>query len=309
MIGGLELGLAVLAVALVLAVGLGARAAGERRRSAIERRLAVSDEGTRLTATPDAVPTGRVSRFDQWFSTAVHLADLDASPAGAAAVMLLAVVVLGGGLYLWKDSIGLTGLGITLGLGVPLAVIVFRARQFRWRLQELIPDAFQTLAGSVRAGQTLDQAIEFYAARGPQPLANEFAYCAGLIRLGMSPVAALRSTARRICLLDFDLLVSTAGLYAQVGGDLVALLERLSESVRDRNQFRGQFFAATAQARIVAIAIGAIGPIILLVYLLAEPEHVATFLAAPGGWALLAGCAVLEMIGAVCLWYILRVDY
>src|SRR5262249_20929439 len=146
--------------------------------------------------------------------------------------------------------------GIALGFLLPLGIVSYASRRFRWQLQQQIPDAFRMLSGSVRAGQTLEQAIEFYAERGNKPLADEFGYCAGLMRLGMSPFAALQSTAARIRLLDFDLLVSTVGLYTQTGGNLVLLLERLADSVRDRNQYYGQFFAATAQGRIVAVGLG-----------------------------------------------------
>src|SRR5262249_39322198 len=101
----------------------------------------------------------------------------------------------------------------------------------------------------------------------------------------------------------------TVGLYMQTGGNLVLLLERLADSVRDRNQFQGQFFAATAQSRVVAIAIGAAGPLLVLAYLLREPEHLNAFFQSPTRWGIIATCAVLEVIGIVWLWWILRVDY
>jgi tight adherence protein B len=223
--------------------------------------------------------------------------------------MLLLALAVGGGLYLWKEQLGLAAAGVVAGLGVPLAVVAVKYRRYRQQLQSQLPDAFRTLAGSVRAGQTLDQAIDFYAKHGRQPLAEHFAHCSALIQLGMSPAVALQSTSARLRLLDFDLLVSTAGLYAQTGGNLVLLLERLADSVRDRNHYAGQFFAATAQSRIVAIAIGVAAPAFLLVYLLAEPEHVQAFLQSTSGWAVLGVCALLEVVGVVWMWRILKIDY
>ena len=306
-----EIALVGMVMIAALAVILSVRAAGDRRKETDRRLLGGPESGVGLMplAPVTPPPKGARSRFDIWFETAVRRSGLDASPTGVVAVMILAATAFAAGLYFWKGQLGLAGLGVVVGLGVPLAVVAIQSRRYRWRLQEQIPDAYRMLAGSVRAGQTLEQAIEFYAERGPKPLADEFAHAAGLMRLGMSPSAALQSTAARVRLLDFDLLVSTVGLYTQTGGNLVLLLERLADSVRDRNQFRGQFFAATAQSRIVAIAIGAAAPIMLLVYVLAEPEHVQTFFRNPMGWTVLAGCFVMEVIGVVWLWQILRIDY
>ncbi len=310
---GAEVGFTILVTAVILAAFFAFRATSSRKSNADRRLEQLGQESQlELNITPPpsrSVQVGKRSRFDQWFDVAVQRSGLDASPAGVAAVMFLAAVVLGGGLFLWKERLGLAGLGVALGVLLPFGMVVLYHRRYRWQLQSQLPDAYRMLSGSVRAGQTLEQAIEFYSDRGVKPLAEEFGHTAALMRLGMSPAAALEATAPRIRLLDFDLLVSTVGLYTQTGGNLVLLLERLADSVRDRNQFQQQFFAATAQSRIVAIAVGLAGPLLLLVYTLAEPEYVQTFLQSPSGWTLLAVCGVLEIIGVIWLWRILRVDY
>lgn len=299
-------GFAALIAAVVALIAVAARAASAGRTAA-DRRLGADESGVLVRGASLAAPKppGPLARFDE----AVRRSGLDASPAGVRAVMLLLAVGLAGGLWLWKEQVGLSALGLLVGAGVPVAVVAFAHRRYRARLQAQLPDAYRVLAGSVRAGQTLEQAVEFYAANGAQPLAEEFAHCAALMRLGMSPAAAVQATAARVRLFDFDLLASTVGLYAQTGGNLVLLIERLADSVRDRNQFAGQFFAATAQSRVVAIALGLAAPAVLVVYLLAEPEHTQAFLASPSGWATLVGCAVLEVIGVLWIWRLLKVDY
>jgi tight adherence protein B len=307
------IGFTALVTVAVMAMILVIRSMADRRREADQRLVGAPDSGVGLVPlAPITHPEpkgGARNRFDNWFELAVKRSGLEASPAGVVAVMILAATLLGSVLYFWKGQLGLAVLGVAIGIGVPLAVVAFMSRRYRWKLQSQIPDAYRMLAGSVRAGQTLEDAIEFYAEQGPKPLADEFAHCAGLMRLGMSPAAALQSTATRVRLLDFDLLVSTVGLYTQTGGNLVLLLERLADSVRDRNLFRGQFFAATAQSRVVAIAIGAAAPLLFLAYVLIEPEHAQAFLLSATGWSILVTCAILEIIGVIWLWWILRVDY
>ncbi len=296
-----ELIFAAVVAGVVVAVGAVAQATAARRAAGVRR------------LDPDAparpVVAGRRGRLDGWFETAVERAELDASAAGVAAVMLLLAAALGGGALLWRGAVGLAALGVLLAVLVPLAVVALRAGRYRQKMQDQLPDAYRSLAGAARAGLSVEQAVEFYAERGPAPLAGAFAAAAGRMRLGEPPAAALRGVSDRVGLLDFELLASTVGLYAQTGGNLPTLLDRLADGVRDRNRHRGLFAAATAQARVVAIAIGATGPLVLLAYILTEPSYVQTFLNSPGGWLTLAGCFALEAVGVVWLWWLLRVDY
>lgn len=304
-----EIGFTVLVTAIVLAVVLAIRGVMERRRAEASRRLSDDDSALSLPALRVEEATGPMARIDKWFDTAVSRSGMEASPAGVVAVMLLVATVLGFGLYYWKEQMWLAALGILVGVGGPLLVVALLQNRFRNKLQSLLPDAYRMLAGSVRAGQSLEQAIEFYSTQGNKPLSDEFAFCAGQLKLGMNPVSALKATAERVRLMDFDLLVSTVGLYYQTGGNLALLLERLADSVRDRNLYRGQFVAATAQSRIVAVALGIAAPTILLAYALLEPDHVMPFFRSTTGWMILGGCALLELIGMIWIWNLLKVDY
>ena len=301
MILAAELVFAVVIAGVALAVGALAQRSATRRAGRT-RRL---DHDA--PARPPAA--GRRGAMDGWFEVAVERAELDASAAGVVAVMLLLAVALGGGALLWRGAVGLAALGVLLAVLVPLAVVAVRAGRYRQQLQDQLPDAYRALAGAARAGLSVEQAVEFYADRGPAPLAGAFAAAAARMRLGEPPAAALRGVSDRVGLLDFELLASTVGLYAQTGGNLPALLDRLADGVRDRNRHRGLFAAATAQARVVAIAVGATGPLVLLAYVLTEPTYVQTFLNSPGGGLTLAGCFALEAVGVVWLWWLLRVDY
>ena len=309
----IEAGFALLVAAVVVAAAVVVRAAARANQGAPDRRLMPSDESgvglIRDLPAPREGEGGAVARFDAWFDAAVRRSGLDASAAGVAAVMFLSAVALGGGLWLWKERLGLLVLGVAVGLLIPLALVAYYSRRHRAQLQEQLPDAIRMLAGSVRAGQSLEQAIVFYAQHGTQPMAAEFEHCSALMRLGLSPAAALQTTAARVRLTDFDLLASTVGLYTQTGGNLVLLMDRLADSVRDRNQFAGRFFAATAQSRVVAVGVAAVAPVLLVVYALVEPEYVQAFFDNPSGWLLLLVCGTLEVIGVVWLWQILRIDH
>jgi tight adherence protein B len=265
--------------------------------------------GIPLTLTPVAEDDGTRSRFDRWFSRAVMRSGLGTSPGAIVALMALLGIAVGAGLYYWRNQTGLAIGGGLLALLLPLIMVAFLQSRHRQKLQNELPNAYYLMAGSLRAGQTLEQAIELSALRGTKPLADEFLHCAGLLKLGMSVQSALQATAYRVGLLDFNLLVSTVGVYMQTGGNLAMQLDRLAASVRDRNQYRGQFMAATAQSRVVATMLAAAVPLYLIAYLLFEPDYVQPFFASINGRIIIFSCLALEVIGVIWVWRLLRVEY
>ena len=262
-----------------------------------------------ISLTPPQQANGPSDKFDRWFDRAVYNSGLGASPAGVVAVCCLLGVVLAGGLYLWKEQLGLALFGLLAGVAVPVVAVSILQGRYKRKLQDQLPDAYYVLAGALRAGLPMEQAIELYAERGNKPLADEFKQCVGMLKLGATAHAALKKTGDRLGLLDFNLLVSTVGLYQHTGGNMAMLLDRLAASVRDRNQFRGQFRAITAQSRIVSTVMAAAVPLFLLAYVLFEPEHVEVFFRSNSGWLLLVGCVVLEIIGVFWVWRLFKIEY
>jgi len=310
---------AALGAATVLVVFMLIRGYSDRSRQEIALRH-LDDEspessgvlvrgGMPLTLIPVAEDADSRSRFDRWFSRAVMRSGLGTSPGAVVALMALLGVAAASGLYYWRNQTGLAVAGGLLALLVPFIAIALLQSRHRNKLQQELPNALYLMAGSLRAGQTLEQAIELYALRGTKPLADEFLHCTGLLKLGMSVHSALQATANRVGLLDFDLLVSTVGVYMQTGGNLAMQLDRLAASVRDRNQYRGQFLAATAQSRVVAIMLASAVPLYIIAYMLFEPDHVQAFMSDPRGRIIMLVCGILEVIGIIWVWRLLKVDY
>ncbi|MCE9534493.1 MAG: type II secretion system F family protein [Planctomycetes bacterium] len=260
-------------------------------------------------APPDAQPTNAMKRMDNGFSNLVRRADIKMSSEQALGTMFLTGIAAAAALYFWRGQLLLTAIGFLVGLLIILSYIYLKQLGYPRRLQNQLPDSFFLISRSIRSGMSLDQAIEQAAQQGVQPLASEYRQAHQQIRLGISVPAALQLMGRRLNLIDFDAFVSTIALYAQTGGNLPMLLDRLAASARDHNQFRGYFFAATAQSRVTSLFIGAAAPLLLLSYALFDPEHLQVFFRSSTGWMLLAGCLVLELIGAYWLYRMLKIDY
>lgn len=254
-------------------------------------------------------PQGWRGRMDLAFGDMVRRTMLGVDGMQALGIICLCGVLLGGGLYLWREEYWMAGVGLSLGMLFPLGVFLFLQGRWRNRVQEQLPDALFLMARSTRAGLSLEQALDTVGHHGDLPLRDEFRQAAEQTKLGLSAPAALRRMADRVRIVDLNALVSVATLHRSMGGNLPALLDRLAASTRDRNQFRGYFKAATALGRITGVALACIAPVIFIGYLIWQPDYITRFASSPSGLNALGAALMLELIGIAWLWLLLQIDY
>lgn len=279
-----------------------------RRRASNIRRFGVPDPGEPGILVRQTEGRGNET-LDQKFETMVSQSGTGFTPDVALAFILFVGIGAAGVAYLWREDFGTPALALAVGLAVPLGGFLIAHMSYRKKMRNQLPDILFLTARSVRAGLSLPQAIEFAGTRGQKPLADEFRRAAQQMELGLTAPAALRLAARRIRMVDFDALVSTVEVYTTTGGNLPLLMERLAAAARDHNQYRGHFLAATAQGRLTALIIGLAGPALLTYYLIARPEYTTAFFADPRAYMILAVAGVLQVIGVVWLYRLLKVDY
>jgi tight adherence protein B len=297
-----------LTAALVVGAFLVIRAVVDHQRA--RRRVPEDDEPLALLAPPpDPRTLSLTRRMDIAFEELIRESGTGWNVEQALALMSLAGVVVAGFLLLWRGDLWIVALGLLVGMAVPFAGYHMLRRRWRLRLQNQLPDAFFLLARSLRAGETLEQAMETVAMHGTRPLAGEFRRAVERIKLGLNVPAALQSMARRLRLADFNVFVTAVTLHRSIGGNLMVLLDRVAASTRDRNQFRGYVRAATALGRITGLFIAAAAPVLFIGYSVWQPDFVARFTQSAAGVRALVVAAVLEAVGAVWMYLLLRFDY
>jgi tight adherence protein B len=269
----------------------------------------IDDEPLQLISPPAPRTDDWAGHLDHRFDQFVKGSGGALTPEQALGITALCGVSAGGLLLLWRDDLALALVGVIAGMALPL--VVFRGLRARWeqRLQDQLPDAYFLLARSLRAGENLEQGLRTVAEHGPQPLAGEFRDGIEKIRLGLSVPATLQLIARRLRLADFDVLVTAVTLHRTLGGNLALLLDRVAASTRDRNQFRGYFRAATALGRTTGLFISAVPPLLFLGYWLWQPEILGRFLNSSLGQRGLAMAVILEIVGSIWLYLLLKFDY
>ncbi len=189
------------------------------------------------------------------------------------------------------------------------AVVYRRLRKRRLQaMQRQLPDAVAAMAASLRGGAGLWQAIESVPRHQPKPVAQEFALVLRQHRMGMPLDEALQGLAVRTAVYDLRMLVATLAIARDLGGGLAEVLERLAQTVRRRVAMEDRIDALTAQGRLQGRIVGALPLLLGGVLYLMEPGPMSRLLLTPAGWVVLGIVATLEIVGALLIRRIVRID-
>lgn len=309
---GLLLGLAAMFVALVmLAVAL----LGTPARSSTldRRRLGANDRPSRLAGLSERT-TAAAERVLQRRSLAAGIdATLDRAGVALRPAELVVLVATG---VISAAAVGLLlggpALALLFGLTVaaaPRFVLSFLATRRQGRFADQLSDSLQLLAGSLRAGYGLLQAIDNLASAAERPTADEFRRLGTEVRLGRSLDEALDAMAVRVASDDFEWVAQAIMINREVGGDLSEVLDRVGETIRERGRIRRQVKALSAEGRISAIVLFVL-PFFLVGFMsLTNPAYLGQLFSTGLGVGMVVGALLLLGVGGLWLRKIVRVVF
>ncbi len=280
-------------------------------------RRAESPDGPTLVETAEPMLRARhgIGKFNADFDRLARGTMLGIDGETAIAWILLVAALFASALYLltvdvlpFDDGLLLAGSAAVLGGLAALTVFYSLRNRRRLAIQEQLPDGCFQLARSLRSGLALPAGLRETSHYLPMPLKGLFAKLASALELGESTRGALRRAAADAQLTEFDVFAEVLIMNAESGGNLPAMLDRLASSMRDRNQYRGYFRSVTALARMAAIFLALTAPVVMLLYLLFPEQRgmMYRFLAAPEGHLILLAAVILEVIGLIWIFYLLR---
>lgn len=137
------------------------------------------------------------------------------------------------------------------------------------------PDALNLMASSLRAGHPLFSAIDIVIGEMPKPICDVFDVAKKDISLGRDTKDAFyRMTTVIPNSLDLRLFVTAVLIQKEVGGNLAELLDRLSETIRERFKLMGQLRVQTAQTRISGLILSVVPIGVFLILFFMNPEYV-----------------------------------
>ena len=138
-------------------------------------------------------------------------------------------------------------------MAAPIWFLGWAADRRRARFEADLPDIVSLIAGSLRSGWGIQQAIDLIVDETKDPAATEFRRVQSETRLGLSLEESLNKMAARLDSLDFAWIVSAIGIQREVGGNLAEVLDIAAAAIRERAELRREVVALTAEGRFSAI--------------------------------------------------------
>lgn len=225
-------------------------------------------------------------------------------------MLLHVTTVLGVGLVVQfiADSLPVTVVAVALVTFGPILLLSYLARKRTQAFQEQLPDALNLLAGSLRGGWGLLQAIGMVVGEMSAPAGPEFGRVVTEARLGIPLEEALGKMADRMGSEDFRWAVTAIAIQREVGGNLAEVLDLVAQTVRERAALRRQVVALTGEGRLSAMILIVLPFLEAFVLWLLNPTYFSKLFSSSIGIQLTVAAAVLIVVGSVWLRRIVKIE-
>lgn len=196
-----------------------------------------------------------------------------------------------------------------VGLFIPYLKLNFEIEKRYNDFSKQFPDALNMIASSLRAGHPLYSAIGIVSEEMPKPISSVFATVQKDISLGIDIKEAFYSTVKLMPKsIDLRFFITAVLIQKEVGGNLAEVLDKLSDTIRERFKLLGQLKAQTAQTRLSGIVVGFVPVVVMLLVFFMNPEYISPLFNTSDGRLALAGAIVLIIAGFISIHKISQIE-
>jgi tight adherence protein B len=210
-------------------------------------------------------------------------------------IALFVVTLLVGLLFKVKPLLLIAPLLLVPAL--PFAYLLYKRNKRIEQFTEQLPDALTMLARSIRAGHSLSGGVELVGNELSPPLGELFKTAFEQQKLGLGISDALQNMNDRINSIDLRFLTTAITINSTVGGNLAEVLDKLSETIRERLRIRRQVQVYTAQGRMSGYVLAALPIVTFFLFNIMMPGYEELLFKAKLGNILLVVAVCLQVIG------------
>lgn len=221
---------------------------------------------------------------------------------------LVTVIVIGALTRIGTGSALVAVTAVALATILPLWYLDFAARRRTARFEADLPDIVSLIAGSLRSGWGIQQALDLIVEETREPAASEFRRVQSETRLGLSLEESLGRMADRLQSVDFTWVVSAIGIQREVGGNLAEVLDIAAGAIRERAELRREVVALTAEGRFSAIILVALPFLMFAGLLVVAPKYASALTSTFYGVVLLVSALVMLLVGGLWLFRVSKVE-
>jgi len=231
---------------------------------------------------------------------ALERAGVDRTPGAFAGFVLLVAFSL----FVLATIISGPGLGVIAAIAVPfvaMVVLSLRGRRRARAFEDQLPEILDSLSASLKAGHGFDHALQAMAFEVDDPAGPEFRRVVAEVQLGRPLEVALRDLGERIGSKDLLFVIDAIAVQRQVGGSLADLFVLVSETVREREEFRRKLRAITGMVRTSATVLMVLPAAAMLGLTAVNRSYEAPLFMTTAGRVLLLATILMMVVGGVLL--------
>jgi len=255
---------------------------------------------------------GRISHYAYWMS--VEFGSMFKDMTLVQAQRIITGTMLGGfvlGALLGDGLLGRLFAGILLGLAGyfgPWGVVAYLRRRRLEEIDNQLVDALQLMANALKAGLSLQQAMELVMREMKPPISDEFTRVVKEIHLGELTDNALRRLPERVPLEDMGLTIESILTLRETGGNLSESFQVIAKTVVERKKVQGKIKTLTAQGMAQGVLISLMPMGLLLIFSFIDASYIKPFFTTPIGLMMLAVTLLLEGLGLWAMYKLVQVE-
>jgi tight adherence protein B len=305
-----SLATALLLVGALLVLFSPRRATFRRRMAGFVSMSAPDEQARRRTLLTEKVLAGAEKSLARtaWWSRFKE--ELEIAEVRISAVQIVVVTVVVTAIVMWL-LYALGGLLFApLAFFLPFivrAVIKRKLGRRRSAFGEQLPDNLQVLSSALRAGHSFVGALSVVVDDSPPPSREEFRRVIADEQLGVPLQDALDEVARRMDNRDLEQVSLVAALQRETGGNTAEVLDRVTDTIRERFELRRLVKTLTAQGRMSRWIVSALPVVLLSVITLINPGYMEPLYTESLGRVLLVGAGLFIVAGSIVIGRIVNI--
>ncbi|RON86468.1 type II secretion system F family protein [Pseudomonas fluorescens] len=207
--------------------------------------------------------------------------------------------------FLLADWIGLLLMIFIPPLALRLYIAVLYQRRIK-RMIEQLPQLLDHTVRSLKSGRTLSDAVMGGIEANEDPLKKAMGRVQRNVQLGVNLPDAVSDFAELYEQDELRMFALGLKVNHRYGGNASELLENLIKLIRERDQGARQLRALTGETRMTAWVLGSLPLLLVSYFMLTNPGYMLGMWNDASGQHMLISAAVLQVIGSLALWRMLR---
>jgi tight adherence protein B len=220
------------------------------------------------------------------------------------AVQIVLWTVVATVVFMWLIAAVTTGIFAVFALAIPWGVRSVLKRKLRKRREafsEQLPDNLQVLASGLRAGHSLVGGLSLVVEESDEPSRSEFRRVIADEQLGVPLEDAIDAVVRRMDNHDLEQVALVAALQRRTGGSAAEVLDRVTETIRERFELRRLVKGLTAQGRLSRWIVSLLPPALMAIISLINPHYLDPLFRTSGGHLLLLLGTCMVVAGSLVI--------